>query len=126
MSRPTIAMFLPLLEVGGAERAFLRLARGFTQRGYQVDLVLANQSGSLIREVPAEVNVIDLRASRVLWSIPRLARYLRERRPHALLATIAHANLAAIAAKRLARVATVVAIREANTSYFERSGSGYR
>jgi glycosyltransferase involved in cell wall biosynthesis len=122
MSRPTIAMFLPLLEVGGAERAFLRLARGFTQRGYQVDLVLANQSGSLIREVPAEVNVIDLRASRVLWSIPRLAGYLRKHRPHALLATIVHANVAAIAAKRLARVATVVAIREANTSYAERSG----
>jgi glycosyltransferase involved in cell wall biosynthesis len=117
-----IALFLPLLGVGGAERVFFRLARGFAQRGHEVDLVLANATGPLRGEVPAEANLINLGASRVLWSIPRLAGYLRKHRPHALLATIVHANVAAIAAKRLARVATVVAIREANTSYSERSG----
>lgn len=120
MSRLIIAMFLPLLEVGGAERAFLRLARGFVQRGCHVDLVLANEFGAIRNEVPPEVNLIDLSASRVLWSIPRLARYLREHRPYALLATIAHANLAAITAKRLAGGSTLVAIREANTSNAER------
>jgi glycosyltransferase involved in cell wall biosynthesis len=122
-----IALFLPLLGVGGAERVFFRLARGFAQRGHEVDLVLANATGPLRGEVPAEANLINLGASRVLWSIPRLARYLRERRPHALLATIAHANLAAIAAKRLARVSTLVAIREASTSKAERrSGSSLK
>jgi glycosyltransferase involved in cell wall biosynthesis len=122
-----IALFLPLLSVGGAQRVFFRLARGFAQRGHEVDLVLANATGPLRGEVPAEANLINLGASRVLWSIPRLARYLRERRPHALLATIAHANLAAIAAKRLARVSTLVAIREASTSKAERrSGSSLK
>ena len=123
MSRPIIAMFLPLLEVGGAERTFLRLARGFVQRGCHVDLVLASKFGAIRHEVPPEVNRIDLRASRVLWSIPRLARYLRGRRPYALLATLAHANVAAIIAKRIAGGSTLVAIREANTSNAERRSS---
>jgi len=115
-----IALFLPLLSVGGAQRVFFRLARGFAQHGHEVDLVLANASGPLRSEAPAEANLVDLGASRVLWSIPRLAGYLRERRPHALLATIAHANLAAIAAKRLAGGSTLVAIREASTPDAER------
>lgn len=112
---PDIALFMPLLSVGGAQRVFLRLARGFAQRGYAVDLVVANASGLLRDQVPCEVRLVDLGARRVGLSLVPLVRYLRAARPEALLATLAHANVVAVLAHRLTRAARVLAVREANT-----------
>ena len=49
-----IALFLPSLEGGGAERVTVNLARGFASRGHQVDLVLASRTGPFLDAVPAE------------------------------------------------------------------------
>jgi glycosyltransferase involved in cell wall biosynthesis len=109
-----VAVFLPSLSGGGAERVLLTLADGFTRRGIAVDLVLAKASGAYQDEVPPSVRVVDLKAGRVLTSLPRLVRYLRAERPEVLLTTMAHANVVGLWARRLAGGQTRVIIREAN------------
>jgi glycosyltransferase involved in cell wall biosynthesis len=110
-----VAMFLPSLDGGGAERIMLNLAAGFVARGYFVDLVLASAVGEYRDSVPCGVRLVDLRASKPLTAVPALARYLRAERPMAMLATIINANLAALWALRLSGVATRCVVREAST-----------
>jgi len=99
-----IALFIPSLRGGGAERVMLNLARGFAERGYKVDLVLAKAEGPYLSQVPDNIRVIDLKSPRVLYSLPGLIRYLRQERPHALLSALDHANIVALWAKKLSRV----------------------
>lgn len=114
-AKPRIALFLPTLRGGGAERVLLTLAHGFTERGVAVDLVLPRAEGVYLSQVGAEVRIVDLGASSVLPSLPALTRYLWRERPAALLSTLWHANIVAAWARRLARVKTRVILREANT-----------
>lgn len=105
-----VAIFLPSLRGGGAERVMVNLARGLAELGLQVDLVLARAEGPLLDEVPKEVRVVDLGAKRVLYSLPGLVRYLRRERPSAMLSALDHANVVALWAKKLAGVPTRVVL----------------
>ncbi|BAW01135.1 group 1 glycosyl transferase [Thermus thermophilus] len=107
-----IALFLPSLDGGGAERINLLLATGFLQKGAQVDLVLARAQGPYLEMVPRGVNLIDLRASRVLTSFPALVSYLKRENPFVLLSSLSHANVVAVWAREVARVPTKVLVAE--------------
>jgi glycosyltransferase involved in cell wall biosynthesis len=109
------ALFLPVLEGGGAERMMVNLAGGFARRGLPVDLVLVRARGPYLASVPAQVRIVELRSSRTSTSALALASYLRRERPSALLSTLHLANVVAIAAKRLARVDTHTVVRQSNT-----------
>ena len=112
--RNRVALFLPSLRGGGAERAMLNLARGLADRGLAVDMVLARAEGAYLSTVPAPVSVVDLGASRVLASLPALVRYLRRERPQALLAALDHANVVALWARALAGVHTRIVVSVQN------------
>ena len=117
-----LAIFVPSMIGGGAERIALNLAGGMSENGYDVDLVLAQAEGPYLAEVPESVRVIDLKASRTLTSLPGLVRYLRRERPQAMLSVLGHANLVALWARRLANVPTRVVVSVRNTL----SGSAQR
>ena len=76
-SKKRLAFFLPGLYEGGAERIVLNLAKGVSERGYYVDLVLARAEGPYMAQIPDTVRLIDLNAPRVLSSVPALIKYLR-------------------------------------------------
>ena len=113
----TLAIFLPSLAGGGAERAMLNLARGFRDLGHAVELVVASATGPYRDDLPAGVRLIDLGSPRVIRALPGLARYLRRRRPDRLYAAMEHANLVALWARTLARVPTriIVSVRDSGT-----------
>lgn len=56
-----IALFLPNLGGGGAERSFLALAAALSERGYEVDLVLCRAAGSLLSEAASLARIIELK-----------------------------------------------------------------
>lgn len=120
-----IALFLPSLEGGGAERVTVNLARGFASRGHQVDIVLASRTGPFLAAVPANVRVVDLGAGRVVRALRPLARYLRDARPDALVSSLDHANLVALWAVRLAstRTKVVVVVHTTMTGTISNPGS---
>jgi glycosyltransferase involved in cell wall biosynthesis len=124
---PELALYLPSLRGGGAERVMVLLANGFAARGYSVDLVLAKAEGPYIKDVAAEVRVIDLQASRVALSLPGLVHYLRCERPMAMLSAMGHANVVAVAARMLARVSTRNVVSEhANLSISRKNARSIR
>src|SRR5690625_213840 len=110
-----ISLYLPSLRGGGAERVMVTLANGFAEQGHRVDLVLAQKEGPYLSEVSESVRIVDLKARRVLTSLPRLVRYLWRARPDAMLSALNHANVVAIWARQLARAKTRLVIAEHST-----------
>ncbi|HEY7962130.1 MAG TPA: glycosyltransferase [Solirubrobacteraceae bacterium] len=99
-ARGRLALFIPTLAAGGAERATLALAGGLHGRGWAVDIVTCRHAGALRGDVPAGVRAISLQAGGVARAIPSLRAYVQRERPTAVLSALAHANVAAIAAVR--------------------------
>ena len=107
-----LAIFLPTLHGGGAERVMVTLANVIAARGYKVDLVLATAKGPYLKDVSPAVRIVDLGASRVIKALLPLIRYLRRERPQAMLSAMGHANVVALLARKLARVPTRVVVSE--------------
>ncbi len=110
-----VAVFLTSMRIGGAQRVARNLCSGLVENGHSVDLVLVEAEGELLEELPPEVSVVGLDASRVTTSALPLRRYLRAREPDVLYAMMTEINVAAIAARRLARVGTRLVVSEHNT-----------
>lgn len=123
--RPDVSCFLPALHGGGAERVVLDLASAWASAGRTVEIVVASRSGELRAATPPGVPVIDLGRRRTVSALLPLARYLRRRRPRALLSTLEHANVTAVAAGLLAG-GTRVVLREANTVSRDLAPAGVR
>lgn len=94
-----VALFLPTLEGGGAEKTMLRLAGAFAGSGLRVDVIVARAEGALLRQLPDGVRLIDLHARRMIAGVLPLASYLRRHQPQALLSTLELANLVAVLAR---------------------------
>lgn len=112
-SRP-IAVFVPSVRGGGAERAMLVFCCELVKLGREVDLVVANFDGALGEILPVGISLFDLKCRKTLLALPRLVAYLKKRRPAAMFATIMNANVVAAAAARIAGRHTPVILRESN------------
>jgi len=111
-----LAIFLPSLVGGGAEKSMLRLAHGLAEEGHQVDLVLARAYGPYLPDVDRQlVKLVDLKASRVLFCLPALVRYLRRYRPISMLSALDYANIIAIWSRRFGNVPMNLIVNEQNT-----------
>ncbi|MEO3432602.1 glycosyltransferase [Inquilinus sp. CAU 1745] len=123
-----IAIYLPSLRGGGAERAMATLANGFAARGLSVDLVLANAEGPYLEDVDHHsVRVVDLQSRGVFFSLPGLVRYLRHEQPRVLFSALSHANVVAVWARGLAEIPTRLVISErANLSVTQQFSPGFR
>lgn len=110
-----IAIFIPSLNGGGAEKIMVTLANAFSGRGYSVDLVMASATGPYLGDVSDSVRIVDLDAGRVIKALLPLARYLSREKPVAMLSAMGHSNIIAILARMLARASTRLVISERNT-----------
>jgi glycosyltransferase involved in cell wall biosynthesis len=123
MSESLIALFLPSVHGGGAERAMLVFGGELAKLGLKVDLVLAKFQGPHADRIPQGVRVVDLNSSRMLKAVPHLAAYLRSAKPNALFSTITHANIAAVWAARRAGYKAPVIVRQSNAPRAETKSS---
>jgi glycosyltransferase involved in cell wall biosynthesis len=107
-----IALFIPSLQGGGAERVMVTLANEFVGRGFVVDLILATAAGPYLSAVLPAVNIHDLGVSRVVKSLFPLIDYLKRYRPRALMSFMGHANIIAILAGKLSATGVRVVVSE--------------
>jgi glycosyltransferase involved in cell wall biosynthesis len=98
-----VAILLPNLRGGGAERVAWACARELAGRGHQVDLIVAEAKGDLLSIIPKGVRVVDLQAHRLVAALPPLVRYLREEQPDTLQALMWPLTVIAVMAHRLAQ-----------------------
>lgn len=84
-------------------RVTMALARGLGQSGACKVTVAVLRSGDCpLPEVPAGVNLVPLKANRLRWAAPELARYLKQERPDYLISMPSTASIFAYVATRLA------------------------
>ena len=111
-----IALFVPSLRGGGAERVMANLAIAFSERGLCVDLVLLKAEGPYLQELPLGVRVVELNASRLLTGFVALMRYLRRERPEVMLSAMKHANVTVLLASIFSRSGVPVVVCEHSTA----------
>lgn len=58
-----IAVLVPSLDGGGAERSMLNLVNAFLERGREVDLVLCRAKGAYLENVPADARLVVLQSA---------------------------------------------------------------
>jgi glycosyltransferase involved in cell wall biosynthesis len=115
-----IALLLPSLETGGAERVTLTLAAELLRLGDAVDMVVLRREGGLLNEVPAGARLIVLDAPRLRHAVRPLRAYCERERPDVLLAAMWPLSSIAVWATRRSRTRVVV-IEHINLTAFAKS-----
>lgn len=119
---PALCMVITELDIGGAEKAFVRLAHGLAFSGWSVRVICLRGPGPLgqelqDREIPVEY--LNCRGFADVRAPFRLATSLRKQRPDIVLSFLHQANVASRIACRLAGVAVQVSgIRVADRRLF--------
>jgi glycosyltransferase involved in cell wall biosynthesis len=97
-NKPKIAVFIPSLAGGGAERAMVLFSLTLQELGHDISLVCAEKKGDLMPLLTPQLSVIDLHTPRMLTGILKLRQFLKSEQPDVVYATIIHANLGLILA----------------------------
>lgn len=119
-----IAVCLPSMGGGGAERVALEIIDELLAAGHGVDLVLVQATGELMPLVPSTVQIVDLKARRMRDALLPLARYLRREQPHAMQVSMWPLTTIAIAARLLSRTPTRIVTSDHIS--FASAGAGLR
>lgn len=97
-----IAILLPNLQMGGAERLHVNLANDWVGRGLSVEFALMTDEGELRQALAPEIDVTDLGAARFRSLLLPLVRYLRRARPRVIVAAMWPLTSISVVAWRLA------------------------
>ena len=119
--RPSVAILIPGLNAGGAERVLLSLASEFVARGIRCEVVSVQRGGVWRSKIPEGVSLMELGFEKPIRAIYSLWKYLRYQRPEVLLTSITNTNILALLACRLPGVKCKCVIREANMTELDLS-----
>ncbi|TVP61321.1 MAG: glycosyltransferase [Nodularia sp. (in: Bacteria)] len=119
-----IALLVPSLNGGGAEKVIVNLANFLNAEGHNVCIITTRQ-GVYFDFINPQVEIeflpkftFTLLAINILKPIPQLVyliKFLRKKQPDIMLCTLQSANILGPCARFVARVKTKVIIRESNT-----------
>ena len=116
MSR-RVLFVIPSLRLGGAERVVTLLAANLPRARFEVHVALVEAAGEFLADLPADVQVHDLRAGRVRRAVVPLVKLARRLRPDVIVPNLGYLNLALLAARfALPRSARVVLVEHTTLS----------
>lgn len=94
-----LIFFLPSLKGGGAERVALNLVREASANSYEVTVVVTNAVGVLYDDFNKCSTIIDLKKSRVLYSLFPLISTIKKLKPEVIISMMDHCNIILVLAK---------------------------
>lgn len=117
--RTEVAVYLPTLEAGGAERVMLTVANSLAERGYSVQLVVGNAKGGFRRDVSDTVELVDLDLPAVpivptLGVLIPFYRYLSRENPGVVISSMIHVNVVLLLAWKLSDTTSRMVVTEHN------------
>lgn len=97
-----IALLIPVLAGGGAERVMVNLAQALVSEGVSVDMVVLRAEGDYLEEVRgmSGVRLVVLGCAKSTTSALAIARYLKRERPFAVISALYTLTLSCIVAAR--------------------------
>lgn len=121
-SRRKVTFLLSSYRAGGGEKQLIQIANAFADRGCAVDLLVLKPVGQYESHVDERIRVISLDAGRMLFSLPKLVRYLRREAPEVLMGLDEYTHLLSLMARSISGCRTRVVLRIGNmlTKQFER------
>lgn len=93
MNKIKITFFLQNLEVGGAERSIVRLAKALNKDYFEVSFLLCCASGPLLKDLPTNIKITDLKKSHVGLSLSGVIKYFYREKPDIVLSALDHVNV---------------------------------
>ncbi|WP_336722575.1 glycosyltransferase [Acinetobacter soli] len=114
-----VALIIPTLGGGGAERTAVLLANGFANAGletYVIAVNLAGEKSKLKAELSPGVHLVDLACGQVKYMSRPLVAWLKQVQPDALISTMTHTNIMVYWAKQLSGITTRLICRETSTA----------
>src|SRR6516164_8403963 len=107
-----IALFVPSLGGGGAERVMVTLANALAERRFAVDFVLWTETGPLRNLLSEKVQVVALGTCTPARLVFRLARFLKTSKPEVVISALFVANIIVALAKAASRSRTHLILTE--------------
>ncbi|MBW8012212.1 MAG: glycosyltransferase [Chloroflexi bacterium] len=96
-----VALFIPGLGIGGAEKAFVRISNELIKLGYSVDLITFSKETDLEFILSPKIRKVKLHKRSAYFTLLPLIRYMIKSKPTALLSVLDLTNIIAILAKKM-------------------------
>lgn len=87
-----VSFFMPGFYGGGGEKAMIEIAKEFSKKRINVEIVVVKNEGELKKEVPKNIEVKNLKKSKIILSVVPLMRYLRQKSPSAIIGAMTTTN----------------------------------
>ena len=97
--KKNILFFAPSLKFGGAERVLISLLKNIDNKKFNSSLALISKEGHLLKELPRNVNIIDVGTRKVRFAFVKLLNIILSDKPDIIFSTIGHLNLLVILTK---------------------------
>ena len=133
LSNFKLAIFIPNLNIGGAERAMVHLAEEFSKRGLDTDLVVIHKMGTFVPFLPKGIKIVELcpwasrpvflgkplKYLKYLGAIPALISYSKKNT--CMITSLYLADIAALIVKKYFQREMKLIVRIANTFSMEKA-----
>jgi glycosyltransferase involved in cell wall biosynthesis len=94
MVKQKIVFFMANLMSAGAERVTVNIMKQLDKERFEIFLVMVSREGTLLKEVPAYITIIDLNVKKTLFSILKFRSVVKEIKPDIIYSTMTHTTIA--------------------------------
>lgn len=95
IARTSVFFIIPTLTLGGAERVIITLLKHFDRSRFRLTIGVVDTRNEIYRkEIPSDVEFIDLGFRNVRYAIPKIINLIWKLRPNVVFSTVGHLNLA--------------------------------
>lgn len=98
-----LAIILPSLAIGGAEKSLIILANKFVNNNWMIDLIVLSSDGPLLDLIDPKINVVCLQEKRFRNAIIPLTKYIKSRQPNIVLSSMYGTAILMVACQFLSR-----------------------